>query len=240
MRKLEFCSISGSQRSYLNEHVRKKLNLKTICKERLFMKSFGNDSSLFQELDVVKMNLKTLNKTFHLEVLVWPLICTPIANQQNLTVSKSYSHLRHLELAHPFDEKHISIKMLIGIDYYHSFFQEKIIRDNENEPVTKNPYLGWIVSGSFKHVRFPSAYETHVFFVKNEPFNEVSNNVLNDYFSQVFPNNSFEPASYENVYSNFLKELKFLDSRYSVKVLFKIGTGVFPDNYSLESFVCVI
>ena len=121
------------------------------------MKNFENDSSLFQELDVVKMNLKTLNKTFNLEVLVWPLICTPIANQQNLTVSKSYSHLRHLELAHPFDEKHMSIKMLIGIDYYHSFFQEKIIRGNENEPVTKNPYLGWIVSGSFKHVRFPSA-----------------------------------------------------------------------------------
>ena len=78
----------------------------------------------------------------------------------------------HLKLAHPFDEKHMSIKMLIGIDYYHSFFQEKIRRGNENEPATINPYLGWLVSGSFKHVRFPSTYETNVFFVKNEPFNE--------------------------------------------------------------------
>ena len=173
LRKLEFCSISGSQISYLNEHMRKKLNMKTICQERLFIKTFANDSSLFQKLDVVEVNLKTLNKTFNLEVFVWPCICMPIANQQNLTVSKPYWHLWHLKLAHPFDEKHMSIKMLTGIDYYHSFFQEKKIRGNENESVTINPYLGWLVSGSFKHVRFPSTCETNVFFVKNEPFNEV-------------------------------------------------------------------
>ena len=166
LRKLEFCSISGSQRSYLNEHMRKKLNMKTICQERLFIKTFANDSSLFQKLDVVEVNLKTLNKTFNLEVFVWPWICMPIANQQNLTVSKPYWHLLHLKLAHPFDEKHMSIKMLIGIDYYHSFFQEKIRRGNENEPATINPYLGWLVSGSFKHVRFPSTYETNVFLLK--------------------------------------------------------------------------
>ena len=39
--------------------------------------------------------------------------------------------------------------------------------------------------------------------------------------------------SNENVYSSFLKELKFVDSRYSVKLPFKIGTHILPDNYSL-------
>ena len=48
-----------------------------------------------------------------------------------------------------------------------------------------------------------------------------------------FPNNSFEPESNENVYSNFLKELKFAHSRYSVKLAFKIHTEVLPDNYLL-------
>ena len=85
-----------------------------------------------------------------------------------------------------------------------------------------------------QHIRFPSADETNVFFVKSEPFNEVLNdNDLNDYFSQVFPNDSFEPESNERVYSNFLKELKFVDRRYSVKFPFKINTDVLPDNYSL-------
>ena len=50
LRKLEFCFIlfySYSKRSYLNEHViKKKMYLKTIRKERLFIKTFENDSSL--------------------------------------------------------------------------------------------------------------------------------------------------------------------------------------------------
>ena len=40
-------------------------------------------------------------------------------------------------------------------------------------PLAIISYLGGIVSGFFKYVRFPSAGETNVFFVKNEPFNEV-------------------------------------------------------------------
>ena len=74
------------------------------------------------------------------------------------------------------------------------FFLDEIIRGKENEREAVNSHLGQIVSGSFKHVRFPSTDETNVFFVKNEPFNQVlKNDDLNDYFSQVFPTNSSEP-----------------------------------------------
>ena len=74
------------------------------------------------------------------------------------------------------------------------FFLDEIVSGNENEPEAVNSHLGQIVSGSFKHVRFPSTDKTNVFLVKNEPFNQVLNNDdLNDYFSQVFPNNSSEP-----------------------------------------------
>ena len=51
---------STSQRSSLNEHVRQKINLKTIRKERLFIKAFTNDSSFFKEIDKVEVKLKTL------------------------------------------------------------------------------------------------------------------------------------------------------------------------------------
>ena len=37
----------------------------------------------------------------------------------------------------------------------------------------------------------------------------------------------------KNVYSNFLKELKFVDNRYSVKLVLKIDTVILPDNYLL-------
>ena len=51
---------STSQRSSLNEHERQKINLKTIRKERLFIKTFTNDSSFFKEIDKVEVKLKTL------------------------------------------------------------------------------------------------------------------------------------------------------------------------------------
>ena len=91
----------------------------------------------------------------------------------------------------------MSIERLIGIDYYHSFFLTEVIRSNENEPIAVNYHFGWIVSGSFKHFRFPSADGTNIFFVKNEPFHE--QNDLNNYFSQVFRNDRSEPESKKNV-----------------------------------------
>ena len=56
IKKVRILFDSGSQRSYLNEHVRKKLNLETIRKEKLFIKTFANDSSFFKELYVVEVN----------------------------------------------------------------------------------------------------------------------------------------------------------------------------------------
>ena len=79
--------------------------MKTIQTERLFIKTFAYDSSFCKNLDVAEVKLKTLNRLFNLEVLAMPLICTPIANQRNLTVSRSYLHSRHLKLADLFDNK---------------------------------------------------------------------------------------------------------------------------------------
>ena len=62
---------------------------------------------------------------------------------------------------------------------------------------------------------------------------EISNNDLNDCFSQVFPKDYFEYESDENVDLNFLKGLKFIACRYLVKLQFKINTDAHPDNYSL-------
>ena len=66
---------------------------------------------------------------------------------------------------------------------------------------------------------------------KNKPLNQVLNNDhLNDYLSQVFLNDISQAESNENFYSNFLKELKFVKSRYSVKLPFKINTDVLSHN----------
>ena len=80
------------------------------------------------------------------------LICRLIANQQNLTVSASYPHVRHLKLADPLDKKQIPILTLTGTDFCHSFFLDEIIRGNKKPVKIINSYLGYITSRSFSHI----------------------------------------------------------------------------------------
>ena len=49
---------SGSQRSYISQEIRLKLQLKTLRKEKIIIKTFGDNDSKLQELDVVQFSIK--------------------------------------------------------------------------------------------------------------------------------------------------------------------------------------
>ena len=72
---------SGSQRTYVNEHLKQILNLKTLRTEKLILKTFGNEKPSEKLFDVVKIKLNGVKKDFVIEVLVIPQICSPITNQ---------------------------------------------------------------------------------------------------------------------------------------------------------------
>ena len=72
---------SGSQRVYVNEHLKQILNLKTLRTEKLILKTFGNEKPSEKLFDVVKIKLNGVKKDFVIEVLVIPQICSPITNQ---------------------------------------------------------------------------------------------------------------------------------------------------------------
>ena len=72
---------SGSQRTYVTDNVRKQLKLKTIRKENIMIKTFGqiNDSEM-KSLDVVQFKVKyrSENKYVFVEALCVPVICSPL------------------------------------------------------------------------------------------------------------------------------------------------------------------
>ena len=73
------------------------------------------------------LKLNGVEKDFVIEALVVPQICSPITNQMVTRVSQNYPHLKNLKLADSFDEQLMNIDILIGTDFYHTFFNNEII-----------------------------------------------------------------------------------------------------------------
>ena len=128
---------TGSQRCYVNEKVRKHLNLKTIRTEKTLIKTFGqiNDFKM-QVLDVVQLKIKHQfeEKYNFVEALVVPVICSPLKNQNISTLKQKMEFISELDLADFEDDEstHESrVGILIGVDYYLDFFLGKTLKKLE-------------------------------------------------------------------------------------------------------------
>ena len=140
---------SGSQRSYISEKVRTRLQLKTIRREKVIIKTFGQTSdSEVQKLDVVQLNIKNkFDNAFTLiEALCVPTICSPLTNQ-HIAITRELEEFKDLKFAKCIsDSTTLSVGILIGIDFYHAFMTGKIIRSKDG-PIACGTRLGWVISG---------------------------------------------------------------------------------------------
>ena len=83
--------------------------------------------------------------------LAVPLICSPLKDQAVQFSQQSYSHLADLELAdHPTEDCDSEVDVLIGNDFYWSFFTGDMKR-GESGPVAMKTSLGWVLSGPMPH-----------------------------------------------------------------------------------------
>ena len=119
---------TGNQRCYVNEKVRRHLNLKTIRTQKTLIKTSGqiNDFKM-QVLDVVQLKTKHQfgEKYNFVEALVVPVIRSPLKNQNISTVKQNVEFISKLDLADFEDDEstHASrVGILVGVDYYFNFF----------------------------------------------------------------------------------------------------------------------
>ena len=156
---------SGSQRSYISEKLRNELNLPTLRRERLFIKTFGNSNSKCKNVDIVPLNVITSNKTITIEAICAPDICDPLTNQNVKAVSTNYNHLKNLKLADLSNRDTKSINILIGLDYYYLFVTGDSISGEPNDPIPLNSNFGWILCGTFVEITQANFNVTHLFRV---------------------------------------------------------------------------
>ena len=158
---------SGSQRTYVTDNVRKQLKLKTIRKENIMIKTFGqiNDSEM-KSLDVVQFKVKyrSENKYVFVEALCVPVICSPLTKQYLSLAQRKFDHVSKLDLA-DFNDRYgeSSVGILVGVDLYHSFISGKVIKSTSG-PVASASVLGWVLSGPVSSENCCSTqfcFETH-------------------------------------------------------------------------------
>ena len=140
----------GSQRSYISENVRNKLNLKTIRAQKLVIKTLGNDhNSVVKTLDVLQVKIAHSNPNDDhtlIEAYCVPLICSPLKNQC-INEAKGLEQFKTLKLTDSSIEgTELPIGILIGADHYYKFFTGRTVH-SEVGTVASETVVGWVLSG---------------------------------------------------------------------------------------------
>jgi len=99
-----YCQIifdRSRQRGYLSERAKAKLNLLPKRKEKLLIKTLGQENEELKECDVIAFCVRGLSESSKVQMttLAVPLICSPLKDQAVQFAQQSYSHLADLELA---------------------------------------------------------------------------------------------------------------------------------------------
>ena len=91
---------SGSQRSYVKSNLKEQLAVPTLRKEKLIIKTFGNENEELRECDIVQLSLRPLHDDLSIYLTTYsiPVICSQICDQP-VKFAEKYEHLQGLQLA---------------------------------------------------------------------------------------------------------------------------------------------
>ena len=87
---------TGSQRTYITNRLREKLNLSPVKSETLHLNTFGDERYTKQRCDVVNLRLQGSQGEIEISALCFPKICSAVSAKININ---NYAHLQGLELA---------------------------------------------------------------------------------------------------------------------------------------------
>ncbi|XP_068715994.1 uncharacterized protein [Montipora foliosa] len=225
---------SCSQRSYITSKACEQLNLPTIGKETLLIKTFGDNSASVKECDVVQLCVRTLDEmNVYITSYVVPVICSPVSNQRSRTTLECYPYLQGLRLACDTSDS-VSVDVLIGADYYWSFFTGNIIKGDPYGPVALETNLGWVLSGptmcsTLTRSCTVNLSSTHVLKIESTEISDMKDDLQKFWDLETLGIKEHETP----VYDKFSNDITFTGKRYQVKLPFKDNHPMLPDNYTV-------
>ena len=223
------------QRSYITSKTREQLNLPTVGKETLLIKTFGNNSASVKECDIVQLCIRTIDAmSVYVTAYVVPVICSPVSNQEIQSAVECYPYLQGLQLACGAVNGTVSVDLLIAADHYWSVFTGRIIRGDPSGPVALETMLGWVLSEPAA-VRAESCTinlsATHVLEIESGDISHVQDDLQKFWDLETLGIRDTETS----VHDKFSNEIRFTGERYQVKLPFKDNHPMLSDNYTNAS-----
>ena len=226
---------SGSQRSYVTESLRSRLQLRSLQSEKINLNTFGESKFRNQSCDVVNVQLRKseYDEPITVAALTFPVICSPLPAH----VSTSYAHLHGLELADDPSSSENSIELFIGSDYYWLFVTGETRRGEEG-PIAVESKLGWLLSGPINEVSGDRCYVTHTNLViegEKPLFQPSEDDVLAIRLKRFWDTESVGISdTTANEEELFEIDVRRKGNRYEVKLPWKENTQASSNGYKLS------
>jgi len=212
---------SGSQRSYLSEHVRRLLELQLTGEQLLSIANFGLNREQLQVYPIVEV----------------PMICEPLVSQPIAICVAENRHLASLDLADFSDgEASLEVNVLIGSNYYWHLVTEGVSRGIHG-PVAIHTKLGWVLSGPASTEGLTNCstnlVTTHdLIRVDSQPDEPDS---LGEQLRAFWDLESLGVVSTKKTpYDDFLNMVTIQNGRYKVLLPWKEAHMPSPDNFQLS------
>ncbi|XP_068723841.1 uncharacterized protein [Montipora capricornis] len=229
---------SCSQRSYVTQAVKEKLQLPVVGRDSLLIKAFGESDARLRTCEIVQVGIKTLcDTTVYIQAYVVPVICGPLTQQSTELTQSSYEHLRDLPLADRAGGGVLAVSILVGADYYWSLMEGTLVRGAPWEPVALATKLGFVLSGPTMvmcdnvHANTVNLTATHVLKVESSVINH------DDLAAELKKFWDYESFGIHDdnatLYDKFVNEVEFVEGRYQVRLPFKEDHDLLPDNFAL-------
>ena len=133
MNNVQLLFDGGSQRSYISEDLRKKLNLSTLRKENIAINTFGNKEN--QSIDVVPVKFILKDRVLEIDLLSTSFIYAEILHKNVKKVSSTYSHLENLVVVDSSSNRNKNIDILIGAENYYRLYLEMLFVEMLTSPL---------------------------------------------------------------------------------------------------------
>ena len=137
-----------SQYSYICRSLKEEMNLVSVGKESLLIKTLGEHETKLCNSEVAQVGIRTSSgEIVDKKAFSVPVICGPLSHQPIDLTKTSYEHLRNLNLAEDSSAAdELPLQMLIGADYYWSLVNGTVVQGKQSEPVALSTKLGYVLS----------------------------------------------------------------------------------------------
>ena len=224
----------GSQRSYLTERARRRLDLAPVGDQKLSIAAFGSTRGGLQVCPIVNVGLLCKGyPSLTMPLFVVPMICEPLIGQPTSLCFEQNPQLAGLELADWADsDDRLEVDVLVGADLYWELVTGKITK-NPGCPTAIHTRLGWVLSGPIP-ARAVSLFSTnlvttHVLRVDTQ--SEPTDECLKAFWG--LESLGIHPDE-KDIYDDTISSIKLKEGRYEVSLPWKQIHPPLPDNYSLS------